>query len=72
MGFWKSGQCCFLGNPIKRWNSLDAVEAGIKIPEADPNNQTVGYGGLPDRDGHVTWMPVSWIRKAIVDLVMGT
>ncbi len=34
--------------------ALDAVEAGVKIPEADPNNQSVGYGGLPDRDGHVT------------------
>jgi N4-(beta-N-acetylglucosaminyl)-L-asparaginase len=34
--------------------ALDAVEAGVKIPEADPNNHSVGYGGLPDRDGHVT------------------
>ena len=34
--------------------ALDAVEAGVKIPEADPNNQTIGYGGLPDRDGRVT------------------
>jgi N4-(beta-N-acetylglucosaminyl)-L-asparaginase len=34
--------------------SLDAVEAGAKVPEADPNNQSVGYGGLPDRDGRVT------------------
>jgi N4-(beta-N-acetylglucosaminyl)-L-asparaginase len=34
--------------------ALDAVEAGVKIPEADPTNQSVGYGGLPDRDGHVT------------------
>jgi Asparaginase len=33
---------------------IDAVEAGVKIPEADPDNQSVGYGGLPDRDGHVT------------------
>ena len=33
---------------------IDAVEAGVKIPEADPGNQSVGYGGLPDRDGHVT------------------
>ncbi|MEP6616407.1 MAG: N(4)-(beta-N-acetylglucosaminyl)-L-asparaginase [Ginsengibacter sp.] len=33
---------------------IDAVEAGVKIPEADPENQSVGYGGLPDRDGHVT------------------
>jgi N4-(beta-N-acetylglucosaminyl)-L-asparaginase len=35
-------------------NVIDAVEAGVKIPEADPNNQSVGYGGLPDRDGRVT------------------
>jgi N4-(beta-N-acetylglucosaminyl)-L-asparaginase len=34
--------------------ALDAVEAGVKIPEADPTNHSVGYGGLPDRDGHVT------------------
>ena len=35
-------------------NSLDAVEQGVMIEEADPNNQTVGYGGRPDRDGNVT------------------
>lgn len=34
--------------------ALDAVEAGVKVPEADPNNHTVGYSGNPDRDGHVT------------------
>ena len=34
--------------------SIDAVEAGVKIPEADPNVTTVGYGGFPDRDGKVT------------------
>jgi N4-(beta-N-acetylglucosaminyl)-L-asparaginase len=34
--------------------ALDAVEAGVKIPEGDPNVHSVGYGGLPDRDGHVT------------------
>lgn len=34
--------------------ALDAVEAGVKVPEADPTNQSVGYGGLPDRDGRVT------------------
>lgn len=33
---------------------IDAVEAGVKIPEADPNNNSVGYGGLPDRDGKIT------------------
>jgi N4-(beta-N-acetylglucosaminyl)-L-asparaginase len=35
-------------------HSLDAVEAGARIPEADPTNQSVGLGGRPDRDGHVT------------------
>jgi len=30
------------------------VEAGVRIPEADPDNHSVGYGGLPDRDGYVT------------------
>jgi N4-(beta-N-acetylglucosaminyl)-L-asparaginase len=34
--------------------ALDAVEKGVHVPEADPKNQSVGYGGLPDRDGHVT------------------
>ncbi len=38
----------------KQGSALDAVEAGVKIPEADPDNHSVGYGGLPDRDGHVT------------------
>jgi N4-(beta-N-acetylglucosaminyl)-L-asparaginase len=33
---------------------LDAVEAGARVPEADPTNHSVGYGGYPDRDGHVT------------------
>lgn len=35
-------------------SALDAVEAGAKVPEADPDNHTVGLGGYPDRDGHVT------------------
>lgn len=34
--------------------ALDAVEAGARFTEADPAVQTVGYGGFPDRDGHVT------------------
>ena len=38
----------------KQGRALDAVEAGVKIPEADPTNHSVGYGGLPDRDGFVT------------------
>ena len=34
--------------------ALDAVEAGVRVPEGDPNERSVGYGGRPDRDGHVT------------------
>ncbi len=38
----------------KGGNSLDAVEAGVRIPEADPHVITVGYGGIPDSRGKVT------------------
>ena len=34
--------------------ALDAVEAGARVPEGDPKETSVGLGGLPDRDGHVT------------------
>jgi N4-(beta-N-acetylglucosaminyl)-L-asparaginase len=35
-------------------SALDAAEAGVRVEEADPGNQTVGLGGRPDRDGIVT------------------
>ena len=35
-------------------NSLDAVEQGVRVEEADVTNETVGKGGRPDRDGNVT------------------
>jgi N4-(beta-N-acetylglucosaminyl)-L-asparaginase len=35
-------------------DALDAVEAGARVPEADPNDKSVGYGGLPDAKGIVT------------------
>lgn len=38
----------------KNGKALDAVEQGALVPEADPNDTSVGYGGLPDRDGKVT------------------
>jgi N4-(beta-N-acetylglucosaminyl)-L-asparaginase len=38
----------------KNGRALDAVEQGVWVPEADEKNQSVGYGGLPDRDGKVT------------------
>ncbi|MBX2877379.1 MAG: N(4)-(beta-N-acetylglucosaminyl)-L-asparaginase [Saprospiraceae bacterium] len=35
-------------------SALDAVEACARIVEADPKDQSVGYGGLPDAAGDVT------------------
>jgi N4-(beta-N-acetylglucosaminyl)-L-asparaginase len=35
-------------------SALDAVEFGVKTAEADPENQSVGLGGFPDREGRVT------------------
>jgi N4-(beta-N-acetylglucosaminyl)-L-asparaginase len=34
-------------------DTLDAVIAGVNIVEDDPNDMTVGYGGLPNEDGVV-------------------
>ena len=34
--------------------ALDAVESGVRVTEADPSSQSVGLGGRPDQDGHVT------------------
>lgn len=34
-------------------DTLDAVVAGVNIVESDPNDMTVGYGGLPNEDGVV-------------------
>ena len=34
--------------------ALDAVEAAARVPEADPEDTSVGLGGRPDRDGRVT------------------
>ncbi|MFN0201786.1 MAG: isoaspartyl peptidase/L-asparaginase family protein [Bacteroidia bacterium] len=38
----------------KKGRALDAVEAGVKIPEGNPKERSVGLGGRPDRDGYVT------------------
>ncbi len=35
-------------------SGLDAIEAGVMIPEEDPKVRSVGYGGFPDREGKVT------------------
>ena len=51
----------FMNATAKAWevlevggSSLDAVQQGAMVEEADVNNQTVGVGGRPDRDGKVT------------------
>ncbi|MDG1398806.1 MAG: N(4)-(beta-N-acetylglucosaminyl)-L-asparaginase [Polaribacter sp.] len=38
----------------KGGSAIDAVEQGCRIEEANENGQSVGKGGLPDRDGDVT------------------
>jgi N4-(beta-N-acetylglucosaminyl)-L-asparaginase len=35
-------------------SAIDAVEQGCRIEEANEKGQSVGKGGLPDRDGNVT------------------
>lgn len=35
-------------------SALDAVEQGCRVEEANEKGQSVGKGGLPDRDGNVT------------------
>lgn len=46
---------------VKAWevlqkggSAMDAVEKGCNAEEEDPANSSVGYGGLPDREGRVT------------------
>ncbi len=34
--------------------ALDAAESGVRVPEGDPEVTSVGLGGYPDREGHVT------------------
>jgi N4-(beta-N-acetylglucosaminyl)-L-asparaginase len=54
---WSSGHAAVgAGWPrlASNGSSLDAVEAAVRHAEADLTNQTVGVGGLPDRDGSVS------------------
>jgi len=39
---------------LQNGTSLDAVEQGCRVEEADVKNSSVGKGGLPDREGNVT------------------
>ncbi|NRB63392.1 MAG: N(4)-(beta-N-acetylglucosaminyl)-L-asparaginase [Saprospiraceae bacterium] len=53
---WNNEKACQAAYQVldQQGNALDAVEQGVMIPEADPNDRSVGYGGRPDRDGKVT------------------
>src|SRR4051794_11289572 len=37
----------------KGGDTLDAVIAGVNLVEEDPNDDSVGYGGLPNEEGIV-------------------
>jgi N4-(beta-N-acetylglucosaminyl)-L-asparaginase len=39
---------------VEGGTALDAVEKGVRVTESDPENMSVGLGGLPDREGIVT------------------
>jgi N4-(beta-N-acetylglucosaminyl)-L-asparaginase len=47
--------CCAKAMEILKagGDTLDAVIAGVNIVELDPNDTSVGYGGLPNEDGVV-------------------
>ena len=34
--------------------AIDAIEAGVRVVESDPEERSVGFGGRPDRDGQGT------------------
>jgi N4-(beta-N-acetylglucosaminyl)-L-asparaginase len=53
---WKSGLAVVerAGAILKRRGELlDAIEQGCNVAELDPNDMSVGYGGLPNEDGVV-------------------
>jgi len=39
---------------LKDEGSISAIEQGINVVESDPDDTSVGYGGMPDRDGNIT------------------
>ena len=54
---WNSGlKANAAANNILKNNgsALDAVEKGLNVIESDPENTSVGIGGLPDANGNVT------------------
>ena len=54
----------------KKGTALDAVHQGVMVPEADPEDHSVGLGGMPDRDGHVTLDACIMDHQANIGAVM--
>ncbi len=52
-------------------SALDAGEAACRCAEADLGNPTVGVGGYPDRDGHVTLDAAVMLSPAYSGAVCG-
>ncbi|MGL4648159.1 MAG: isoaspartyl peptidase/L-asparaginase, partial [Caldilineaceae bacterium] len=56
-------------------SALDAVEAAARVSEADPNDQSVGFGGLPNIAGDVeldaSIMDGATLRAGAVAAVIG-
>lgn len=67
MGFRKGGQRRRMGNFEGNGSALDAVEAGARVPEADPTNQSVGLGEGRTATGTSPWMPASWMLLGAAD-----
>ena len=53
-GFGKKANAIAWEILAKGGSSLDAVEKGINDAELDPENMSVGFGGLPNEDGETT------------------
>ncbi len=54
----------------KKQSALEAVHQGVMVAEADPEDMSVGYGGLPDRDGIVTLDACIMDHKGNIGAVM--
>ena len=53
-------------------SALDAAEAGVNVPELDPDVQSVGLGGLPNAEGEVELdAAVYWAPERGVGAVAG-
>ncbi|MBX9575584.1 MAG: N(4)-(beta-N-acetylglucosaminyl)-L-asparaginase [Caulobacteraceae bacterium] len=52
--FGRQANAAGIGRRRAGGSALDMVEAGGRVVEAEGGNGSVGFGGMPDRDGRVT------------------